>query len=57
MDNKNDKTSQEQQSKGLHQLYAQDPIKADALVWGRETDTSSRRGFLKKQVYLLWLQP
>lgn len=33
---------------GLHALYAQDPIKADKLVWGRESGTHNRRGFLKK---------
>ncbi|GAA5194730.1 sulfite oxidase [Ferrimonas gelatinilytica] len=32
---------------GIHELYSQDPIAADKLLWGRETD-SSRRGFLKK---------
>ncbi len=48
MDNKKDKLSQDQQSKGLHQLYADDPIKADELVWNRETDKNSRRGFLKR---------
>lgn len=48
MDNKNNKTSQDQFSKGLHELYAQDPIKADELVWDRQTDPDSRRGFLKR---------
>lgn len=33
---------------GLHELYAQDPIEADRLLWGRESDPNSRRGFLKK---------
>ncbi len=33
---------------GIHQLYAKDPIKADKLLWGRETSATSRRGFLKK---------
>lgn len=49
MNNKN-KTglSPEQQSKGLHELYAEDPIKADELVWGRQTDPLDRRGFLKR---------
>ena len=47
MDNKNNKSSQDQHRKGLHQLYADDPIKADELVWNRETDKNSRRGFLK----------
>ncbi len=35
-------------SRGLHELYAEDPIKADELVWDRETDADSRRGFLKR---------
>lgn len=48
MDNKNDKISENQHSKGIHELYAQDPIKADELLWSRETDKASRRGFLKK---------
>jgi DMSO/TMAO reductase YedYZ molybdopterin-dependent catalytic subunit len=32
---------------GIHQLYAQDPVAADKLLWGRETESNSRRGFLK----------
>ena len=48
MDNKNDKISENQHSKGIHELYAEDPIKADKLLWNRETDKASRRGFLKK---------
>lgn len=34
--------------RGIHELYQQDPIEADARVWGRESDPLSRRGFLKK---------
>ena len=37
------KNTDEQRSRGLHELYAEDPIKADELVWGRETDAGSRR--------------
>lgn len=48
MDNKKNKTPQEQFNQGLHELYRQDPIKADELVWGRQTDPNSRRGFLKR---------
>ena len=48
MTNKNDKSLQDLNGKGLHQLYAEDPIKADELVWDRETDAASRRGFLKR---------
>ena len=32
----------------LDQLYADDPISADRLLWGRCTSRFSRRGFLKK---------
>ena len=32
---------------GLHELYAKDSSKADNIVWGRETDPVSRRGFLR----------
>ena len=32
--------------RGIHELYAADPIEADELVWQRRT-SSSRRGFLK----------
>ena len=34
--------------KGIHELYAEDPDKADYLLWGRITDKKTRRGFLKK---------
>lgn len=33
---------------GLHQLYEEDPIKADKLLWGRTSDPVTRRGFLQK---------
>ncbi|WP_417616659.1 twin-arginine translocation signal domain-containing protein [Oceanisphaera sp.] len=42
------KNKGDQPSRGLHELYAEDPIKADELVWNRETDANSRRGFLKR---------
>lgn len=35
-------------TRGLHALYAENPEQADRLVWGREVDPQSRRGFLKK---------
>lgn len=38
---------------GINELYQQDPIEADKLVWGRETDPKSRRGFLKKSALAL----
>lgn len=34
--------------KGIHEVYAQDPMEADLKVFGREVDPVSRRGFLKK---------
>jgi DMSO/TMAO reductase YedYZ molybdopterin-dependent catalytic subunit len=34
-------------NKGLHDIYADDPEKADELVWGRKCDKLSRRGFVK----------
>ena len=35
-------------SRGLHELYQDDPQRADALVWGRKGSQHGRRGFLKK---------
>lgn len=32
--------------KGLHALYAENPEKADEIVWGRKADPVTRRGFL-----------
>lgn len=37
---KNDKT-------GIRQLYSKDPLAADRILWGRKSDTTTRRGFLK----------
>ena len=33
--------------RGLWELYARDPEKADAEIWNRKPDPLSRRGFLK----------
>ncbi|MGB5246114.1 MAG: sulfite oxidase [Woeseia sp.] len=33
--------------KGLHELYQADPALADRLLWGREANALSRRGFLR----------
>jgi DMSO/TMAO reductase YedYZ molybdopterin-dependent catalytic subunit len=33
---------------GIHELYRQDPVTADELVWGRKSDPVTRRGFLTK---------
>jgi len=34
--------------RGIHELYTEDPIAADELVWGRKSDPMTRRGFLTK---------
>jgi DMSO/TMAO reductase YedYZ molybdopterin-dependent catalytic subunit len=36
---------------GLHHLYSRDPERADRLLWGRETNAFSRRGFLRGAGY------
>lgn len=36
------------QQRNIHELYAQDPERADWLVWGRQVDPITRRGFLTK---------
>ena len=33
-------------TRGIHELYGQNPVTADDLVWGRQTDPITRRGFL-----------
>jgi DMSO/TMAO reductase YedYZ molybdopterin-dependent catalytic subunit len=32
--------------RGIHELYADDPVRADEVVWGRQTNPITRRGFL-----------
>ena len=32
--------------RGIHELYADDPVNADEVVWGRQTNPITRRGFL-----------
>ena len=34
--------------KGIHELYQEDAVLADKLIWDREVDPISRRGFLRK---------
>ena len=34
--------------RGLHELYAEGPVAADEIVWGRKSDPITRRGFLTK---------
>ena len=34
--------------RGIHELYAEDPLQADRELWGRESDPVTRRGFLMK---------
>jgi DMSO/TMAO reductase YedYZ molybdopterin-dependent catalytic subunit len=36
-----------EQKRGIHELYRNDPLQADDLVWGRKSDPVSRRGFLQ----------
>ena len=36
-----------QKTRGIHELYNDDPVTADELVWGRKSDPLTRRGFLK----------
>lgn len=36
------------EEKGIHQLYRDDAELADELIWDREVDPASRRGFLRK---------
>ena len=36
-----------QTKRGIHELYNDDPVTADELVWGRKSDPLTRRGFLK----------
>lgn len=33
---------------GINQLYGENPFAADELLWGRQSDPLTRRGFLKK---------
>jgi DMSO/TMAO reductase YedYZ molybdopterin-dependent catalytic subunit len=35
-------------SRGIHELYAEDPERADYLLWGRRADPVSRRGFFRR---------
>lgn len=44
-------TRQRRKTIGLRRLYRQDPLRADALVWGRRSDPISRRGFLRGSGY------
>lgn len=34
--------------RGIHELYSENPERADLMVWGRTADPVTRRGFLKK---------
>jgi len=38
--------------RGLHELYAEDPQRADELLWGRKPLPSTRRGFLTRAAWL-----
>ena len=39
---------QERPERGIHELYAEDPGRADWLLWGRKADPLTRRGFLTR---------
>lgn len=45
-------TDKTPKTRGLHELYAEDPAAADLKLWGREVDPHSRRGFLKRSSLL-----
>ena len=38
----------EKKERGLWELYTKDPEKADAEIWGRKSNSLTRRGFIKK---------
>jgi DMSO/TMAO reductase YedYZ molybdopterin-dependent catalytic subunit len=38
----------EYKERGIHELYAEDPVAADDLVWGRKSHSVTRRGFLTR---------
>lgn len=40
--------NKKQEEVRLSDLYTEDPIKADKILWGRESNPNTRRGFLKK---------
>jgi DMSO/TMAO reductase YedYZ molybdopterin-dependent catalytic subunit len=37
-----------EKKRGIHDLYKDDPVAADGLLWGRESNPLTRRGFLTK---------
>ena len=41
-------SERKQKTVGIHELYRKNPREADKLLWGREVDSGTRRGFLKK---------
>lgn len=52
MSKKTPASSGNSETRGLHELYAEDPVQADRKLWGREVDPASRRGFLKRSSLL-----
>ena len=36
-----------EKNRGIHELYGEDPVRADRLVWGRVASPVTRRGFLR----------
>ncbi len=37
-----------EEKRGIHELYAEDPVAADEKLWGRKSDPITRRGFLTR---------
>jgi len=46
------KNKMSKKTRGIHDIYAENAEKADWLVWGREADPISRRGFITKSSLL-----
>lgn len=45
-------TRSSDKTRGIHELYAEDPVQADKRLWDREVDPHTRRGFLRKSSML-----
>ncbi|MBR9829702.1 MAG: sulfite oxidase [Oceanospirillales bacterium] len=45
-------TGKNANTRGIHELYDEDPAQADRQLWDREVEPTSRRGFLKRSSLL-----
>ncbi|WP_027967006.1 sulfite oxidase [Halomonas halocynthiae] len=45
-------TNKTSKTRGLHELYGEDPVAADLTLWDREVNPLTRRGFLKRSSLL-----